>query len=340
MENPSNEALCEAFKTADDMERKELLSDLYQKNYGLIRTVCIKYQGVAEFEDLMQEAFFGLRLAVEKYDASQGVPFSHYVPIWIRQVLSRYIIDRTHTVRLPDYMYQDCMKYRKAVSEYEKMHGAEPSDADIARMLKLTGTQFEKLKKHVLYMSLVSLDAAPQTVDDGSVSILDTIEDPEAGESFSLVMDQIDNEIRSAEIWAEVDRLGEVPSEVIHRRFQNCETLDSIGVDINANREGVRQIQMKAFARLRKSAVIQSYRDEYTKAYTGTGLSSFRRTGTSSTERTAIEHYSGQVWKYQKKVDDTMKSVQKKSGIEVGSEYIDKKVKEYEDSLKATVNDT
>lgn len=331
-----NETLVIEIREAkNDTDRKELLSELYQRNFPLIRQICKRYSSYEELDDLCQTAFFGLQIAVERFDTTQGCSFMTYADLWIKAVLRRHIENNGQTVRLPANVRRDALLYAKTVSEFQKEHGCDPSDRELSAALGMTASKVMQTKKNYLFMSIVSLDAPLQASEDGLTTTGDYVRDPESEEGFGAVLDEIDNDIRSREIWGAVDSLGEIPAAVIRRRFQNCDTLREIGADIHKTGEQIRQIQNKALKRLKFSPVIRCYQDEYSTAFRGSGLNSFRHSGTSSTERMALEHYTDQVERYQKKVERTMKRVQKKYGIEIGSDYIDMKVKEYEDSLKA-----
>lgn len=92
MTERTNEVLVKLFQDATDhRERMDYLKELYQDNYLFILKVCRKFSAFEEIDDLTQEAFLGLRIAVERYDPDQGVPFVNYAAIWIEQALRRYL---------------------------------------------------------------------------------------------------------------------------------------------------------------------------------------------------------------------------------------------------------
>jgi RNA polymerase sigma factor (sigma-70 family) len=54
-----------------------------------------------EVEDLMQEGWFGLRIACERFNPGRGVKFSAYARWWIRAAIVGTIEDQPHPVRVP-----------------------------------------------------------------------------------------------------------------------------------------------------------------------------------------------------------------------------------------------
>ena len=72
-----------------------MLGELWQQNRGYIYTLAKKLHNpdsrVREIDDFMQEGFFGLCKAAEKFDPQKGVVFIAYAGYWIRQAMQRSI---------------------------------------------------------------------------------------------------------------------------------------------------------------------------------------------------------------------------------------------------------
>lgn len=62
--------------------------------------------GAGQVEDLLQQGYFGLRRAVEKFDPSRGYTFATYATPWIRQAISRYQNTMTAQVYVPENVSQ------------------------------------------------------------------------------------------------------------------------------------------------------------------------------------------------------------------------------------------
>ena len=111
MEKQTNETLVDIIRNEKSADQMKHLADLYQQNYPYIMRICKKYSGHEELDDLMQEAFFGLRIAVDRYEADQGTPFINYAAIWIEQVIQRYIENCGNVIRVPTYLHTNIIKY-------------------------------------------------------------------------------------------------------------------------------------------------------------------------------------------------------------------------------------
>ena len=310
-----NETLVDLIRNGAAKDRKDYLTMLYNQNYPYIRKICKRFSGIEEIDDLMQEAYFGLRIAVSKYDDAQGVPFINYAAIWIEQVVKRYIADCGNVVRLPVYLREGINKYKYTVKAFTQENGREPTDQELRSLLSLTERQFERLKDRVILDSTLSLDTKVTAEDGaGAMTFVETIADPE--DHYEEIDNRIDREIFNNDVWNEVDRLRDREAEIIKEYFIEEKTLDDIGISKGITRERVRQIRNRGLDKLKQSKLLNTYREELCqKGYNAVGLRAYRNTGTSSTERTAIKLYNYGITKNVNDVEKTIKRAKKKYGI-------------------------
>lgn len=311
----NNEALVDAFQhTKNRAEQKQYLTELYQDNYLYFWKICKRYSAYENIDDLMQESFFGLRIAVERYDPDQGVPFIKYAAIWIEQTISAYIESCGHVVRFPRWMNSRIIKYEKARKRFYQENKREPSDQELADILNLTVKQLNKVKTNALVMDVKSLDKIISAEDD-DLSLIDVIPDPI--DHYEEITDQMDEDIKRQTIREEVDQLKDNEAQIIKEYYFNEKTLEDIGRNRGCTKERVRQIRNRGLSKLKSSVRLQRYADDYmsARAYTGTGINTFKYTGTSATERTAIEHIDKVIQSHVRETDRQIRRIEKKYGI-------------------------
>ena len=84
-----NETLVERIRGGYSVSENMQL--LYENNLPLIKRIIRLYTAYEPMEDLLQEAFFGLWTAVQRYESSKEVQFMTYAQYWILSAVRRYI---------------------------------------------------------------------------------------------------------------------------------------------------------------------------------------------------------------------------------------------------------
>ena len=125
----------------------ENLQILYDKNLPLIRMIVKPFMQYECEEDLLQEAFFGLYNAVQKYESSENVLFMSYAKFWIRQAVVSYIQRCGTLIRIPTYTHEKMFKYRKAFQMLSQELNKIPTNAELAEYMKISVGELEELQK-------------------------------------------------------------------------------------------------------------------------------------------------------------------------------------------------
>ncbi len=108
------------FRQGDNKARQKMI----EANLRLVLIIARRYiRRGYDIEDVIQDGNHGLIKAVDNYDPNRG-PFSHYASWWIKLYIERGIIDKSHTIRLPVWLWQHGMRFLKTkhllVQEAEK----------------------------------------------------------------------------------------------------------------------------------------------------------------------------------------------------------------------------
>lgn len=265
------------------------LADLYLCNKNFIFLIARKYRGMADAEDLMQEGYIGLQMAAERFDAALGVPFINFAADWIRQSMRR-CVNGAGSIRIPEYALNELRKYQRTRFDIISHTGREPKDKEVAAAMGISEERIAHIKAVGYIKAVSSLDERISEDEDLILSDLVT-NGEDMAESFAE--EEAEKECKEI-IWAAVDSLEEMQAEVIKLRFKGNmtyqEAADNIGISMHearkAQKNGLEKLRRNK--RIRQQCSITDFID--TKAFKG-GLTAYKHTLTSSTERTAIELY-------------------------------------------------
>jgi RNA polymerase primary sigma factor len=192
--NRTNEQLVADIRMGYDVsENMELL---YEQNLNLIRKIIKPYVHCIEQEDAEQEAFFGLREAVYRFEPLEDVAFMTYAKFWILQSVRRYIDQCGSCVRIPSYFRQQMHKYKKTLTEIEQTEGRTPNDSEMADRLNTTVDTIQAVR---VYLQGVSSLDSPVSADDDTFTLGDTIADDTADTETTTVDKLMD--AKKSEIW-------------------------------------------------------------------------------------------------------------------------------------------
>ena len=231
------------------VEFHEAEAEMIRANLRLVVSVAKKFTGSGiPLSDLIQEGNIGLMRAVEKFDYRRGFKFSTYAIWWIRQTISRAVVDQGRTVRVPLHMAEMIGRVVKATKRLRQENERKPTVEEIAQELGIPAQKVKEAfeaSRHTLPLE--------RPVGDNDSTLGDFIKTDEPSPIDLLLRKSLEEETRTV-----LSSLSEMEERIIRMRFGIGEdrryTLREIGNIFRLSRERIRQLEVRAIKKLRHPA--------------------------------------------------------------------------------------
>lgn len=243
LEKSEEEVLLTKAKAGD----KEAKNQLIVCNLRLVVSVAKNYMSKGmNFIDLISEGNLGLIHAIDKFDLTKGYRFSTYAVWWIKQSITKAVINKGREIRIPSYKYDLFNKVNKVVMRNFVKDGKYVSEGEIAKEIGVS----EKKVKDIMqeFQEILSLN---MEVGE-NIYLEDTLINKNAKNLEEKIIEKLGKE----KVHEILDTLELREKEILKRRYgldgYDINTLEEIGYEFKITRERVRQLEKKTLLKLRK----------------------------------------------------------------------------------------
>lgn len=236
----------------DPIAREELANS----NLRLVVSVAKTFKNQnTSMDDLIAEGNLGLMTAVDKYDYTLGYRFSTCAVPWIKQAITKSIIDKSRQIRIPAHIVQLFNKHRTALDELAAQGICNPTDAQVAKQM---GVDEDQIRDIVMWKQNTISIETPLGDEEGN-----TLEDMCADSESETPVEYTERMMRHDMVMDMIHELDDRTQLIFKLRYGLGEegdapecfqehTLEEIGdlIEPKITRERVRQIIEKTVQKL------------------------------------------------------------------------------------------
>ena len=232
---------------------------LVTSHLRLVAKIAVRYRGYGlPLSDLVSEGSVGLMKAVKKFEPERGFRLSTYAMWWIRAAITEYVLRSWSLVKMGTVSAQKKLFFalRRIKGQLGIMDHGEltPAEAEkLADALDVRATDVIAMNRRLAARD-VSLNAPVSAAADETLEYLDTLaDDGPTPEAFTAEREEAD--WRGGLLRDAMATLPERDRQILTKRrlTDEPETLEKIGRAYGISRERVRQLEVRAFEKVKRA---------------------------------------------------------------------------------------
>lgn len=227
------------------------LGTLIHAHLGLVIKIATEFRNSGpSMEDLIQEGHVGLTIAARRFDASKATRLATYATYWIRACMMEYVVRSHGPVRIGTTRSQRKIFFGlgRARRRLER-EGRNASSDQLASLLGVPTDDVESMSTRLSGHD-VSLDAPRSQDDERKTGTMLASDGPTQEDLFA---DGQEEDSRRALLAEALKQLDPRERAILKARHMSARplTLGTLGKRFGISRERVRQLELRAVAKLR-----------------------------------------------------------------------------------------
>ena len=238
---------------------KSALHRLVSSHLRLVKKLADGYKGYGlPISELISEGHVGIMQALRKFDPDKGFRFSTYAIWWIKAQIQQYILNSWSLVKIgttPEQrkLFFNLRKLKHKLGASEGNILEEPMKKHIAEQLNVTVKEVEDMNQR-LSMPDHSLNITTSSDGEGDGEWQDLIADDARDQEGELIyQDEIQKRTKILDEAFVALNPRELSIFKRRRLAEPPETLDVLSQELGISKERVRQIENRAFEKLRQT---------------------------------------------------------------------------------------
>ena len=237
---------------------------LITSHLRLVVKIAFGYRGYKlPVEDLISEGNVGLMKAVKKFDPDKGFRLSTYAMWWIKASVNEFILNSWSLVKLGTTAAQKKLFFnlQKLKSQMNQIEKGELPPEIVKKIAKKLSTKKLKIEEKDV-MEMNKRLSGPEKSLNAPVSISDDTEKINLLESYeenqeNKLNKKDENSKRKELLEKGLEQLNDREKDIFIKRCLNDppSTLDKLSKIYNISRERIRQIEVRAFEKVKTTAL-------------------------------------------------------------------------------------
>ena len=243
--------LAKRYKEHGDVDAAHKLTTSHLRLAAKV-AISFRHYGLA-LSDLISEANIGLMQAIKKFDPDKGFRLATYAIWWIKAAVSEFILKswslvKIGTVATQKRLFYNLHKIKSRLGLYGETALNEETATHISQMLGVSKKDVMEMEQRLSGDSSLNATLSGDSATNHQDMLADDSETAEEAlayaQDFNLKKKMLDEAVKT---------LPEREQFIIQNRYlsENPMTLEDLGTHFGISRERVRQIEAKAFEKVR-----------------------------------------------------------------------------------------